>query len=124
MNVMVVFNGLSAVFAAVSAIALYATYLGTPEAKWSIYLGGAFCTVIAVHQTISFFLALGIRQKFIRKRGGSGRLVESNATHSPPVLNGETAPIITAPSVTEKTTELLEPPRPPSAGSADGLSSR
>jgi hypothetical protein len=60
MTVMTVFNGLSALFALVSAIALYATYLGKPEAKWSIYVAGAFCCIIAVHQSISFAFALDL----------------------------------------------------------------
>ena len=50
MRSMVVFNALSAVFALTSAIILYSTYLNTPEAKWSVYVAGALCSVIAVHQ--------------------------------------------------------------------------
>src|SRR3954464_912138 len=55
---MIVFNGLSAVFALASVIMLYATYLDTPEIKWSIYVAGALCTVIAAHQSVSFAFAL------------------------------------------------------------------
>jgi hypothetical protein len=112
MKVMLVFNGLSAVFALVSAIALYATYLGTPEAKWSVYLAGAFCSVISVHQTVSFLFAFGLRQKFKRGRGGTGRSLESKAEGRALLDSANTAPMINAPSVTEKTTELLEPSPP------------
>jgi hypothetical protein len=110
MKVMLVFNGLSAVLACVSALALYATYLNTPEAKWSIYVAGAFCSIIAVHQTVSFFFALGLTQKFRRSRETAGRQIESETRREPALLgSAETAPIIDAPSVTENTTELLEP---------------
>ncbi len=50
---MIVFNGLSGLLALFSAIALYATYLNTPEAKWSVYAAGACCGVITIHQFIS-----------------------------------------------------------------------
>ena len=108
---MLIFNGTSALFALVSAVALYASYLGTPEIKWSIYLAGAFCTVIAVHQTVSGFFALGLRQKFKRIRGKPTAAIQQ---HTGPSLlaGGETAPMVGTPSVTETTTELLEsPPR-------------
>jgi hypothetical protein len=112
MKVMLIFNGLSALLALASAIALYATYLNTPEAKWSIYLAGAFCSVIAVHQTVSFFFALGLTQKFKRNRGAASRQIESEAGDRPALLgSAQTAPIIDAPSVTENTTELLDVPR-------------
>jgi hypothetical protein len=109
MKAMLIFNGLSAVFALVSAIALYATYLGTPEAKWSVYLAAAFCSVISVHQTVSFFFAFGLRQKFKRGRPDTGRPLESKAEGNALLGSAETAPIINAPSVTENTTDLLEP---------------
>jgi hypothetical protein len=113
MKVVLVFNGLSAVLALASAIALYCTYLNTPEAKWSIYVAGAFCSIIAVHQTVSFFFALGLAQKFKRRRGAAERQIESEAGLPPVQLAGvETAPIIDAPSVTENTTEILEGSEP------------
>jgi hypothetical protein len=107
MKAMLVFNGTSALFALVSTVALYATYLNTPEIKWSIYMAGAFCSVIAVHQTVSFFFALGLRQKFKRRPGRSTAAIEQKS--EPALLpDAETAPMIAAPSVTEKTTDLLE----------------
>src|SRR5262249_47579352 len=111
MKVMLVFNGLDAVFALISAVALYATYLGTPEAKWSIYVAGACCSVIAVHQTLSFFFALGLRQKFKRGRTGTQRSVPPKLEDLPLLESADTAPIIAGPSVTENTTELLESSR-------------
>jgi len=110
MKVMLVFNGMSAVFALVSAIALYATYLNTPEAKWSIYMASTFCMIISVHQTVSFFFALGLRQKFKRGRGGSAITIRPKSESTGLLGSADTAPIIDAPSVTEKTTELLDTP--------------
>lgn len=110
MKVMLVFNGLSAIFALVSAIALYATYLDTPEAKWSVYVAGAFCSIIAVHQTVSFFFAFGLRQKFKRGRGAATRSIDPKTEGARLVTSPETAPILTPASVTENTTDLLESP--------------
>jgi len=107
-KVMLVFNALSAVLALTSAIALYATYLNTPEAKWSVYVAGAFCSIIAVHQTVSFFFAFGLRRKFKRGRGVTARSSETETKAVPLLGSPETAPLINAPSVTEATTELLE----------------
>src|SRR5215831_17873013 len=58
MRAMVTFNALSAAMALIAAVVLYSTYLSTPEIKWSIYVAGALCSVIACHQTVSFFFAL------------------------------------------------------------------
>ena len=113
LKVMMVFNGLSAVFALTSALALYITYLGTPEAKWSVYMAGAMCLVIASHQTANFFMAHTLRQNFDRDRADAGRgKTQTPAAHTVAALSGvETGRLIDAPSVTEKTTELLEEKR-------------
>jgi hypothetical protein len=108
MTVMIVFSAISAVFALVSAIVLFATYLGRPEAKWSIYLASAMCLVIAVHQAISFGFALGlkVRRNRGREEGMPGRVFESPAPAGElPGMN--TGEVIDMPSVTEATTEFL-----------------
>jgi len=64
-------SALSAVVALFSAIALYATYLGTDQAKWSIYLAAAFCLCIAGWQMSSFVVGLKLRRRFNRARAGS-----------------------------------------------------
>ena len=113
MKVMMVFNALNSLMALLAAIVLYSTYLGTPEAKWSIYVAGAFCSVIAVHQMISFAFALELR---LRSRRMSEDLASSDTAPIEPTdrLEGRnTRAILDLPSVTEKTTELLqEAPRP------------
>lgn len=108
MKVMLVFNALSAFMAAFAAITLYATYLGTTEAKWSIYVAGAFCSVIAVHQAISFAFALELK---LRSRRGQKDLPEPDTANRQTVsyLDGcDTRQLLDLPSVTENATELLQ----------------
>ena len=107
MKVMLIFNGTSALFALASAAALYSSYLGTPEIKWSIYMAGAFCSIIAVHQTVSFFFALGLRQKFKRRRGSSTSPIQQKAD-AQLLVGPDDTPAIATPSITETTTKLLE----------------
>jgi hypothetical protein len=106
---MIAFNGLSALLALFSAIALYATYLNTPEAKWSIYVAGACCFVIAIHQMISMAFALELRLRLKRSQDRAGQAIELEAGDSVAALgNGKTTQFVEAPLVTENTTELLE----------------
>ena len=109
MRTMVVFNALSAVLALTSAIVLYSTYLDTPEIKWSVYVAGALCSVIAVHQTISFFLALTLTARLRRRLTGSemetGEDFEAPAAF---LTSADTARIINQSGVTENTTRTLE----------------
>lgn len=108
LHVMTVFNALSAVFGLASTIILYAS-IGTSGAKAAMFVAAAFCTVIAVHQTISFFFALELRQRLKRGRGDTSQLRGPDTERSVASLgSGETAEFINARSVTENTTELLE----------------
>jgi len=108
MTSMIVFNGLSALLALFSAIVLYATYLDTPEAKWSVYVAGACCFVIAIHQMISLAYALELKLRLKRGHTDTGQTVVPEAANSIPALgSGETAQFVDARSVTENTTELL-----------------
>jgi hypothetical protein len=106
---MIVFNGLSAVLALFSAIALYATYLNTPEAKWSVYVAGACCFVIAIHQMVTLSFALELKLRLKRGRTDARQATELEADDSFAALaNGKTTQFVDAPLVTENTTELLE----------------
>jgi hypothetical protein len=108
-TVMVVFNGLSALLALFSAIALYATYLNTPEAKWSVYVAGACCFVIAIHQMISLAFALELKLRLKRGHTDAAQTIMPDAAAGVPALgSGETTQFVDARSVTENTTELLE----------------
>jgi hypothetical protein len=107
MTSMIVFNGLSSLLALFSAIALYATYLNTPEAKWSVYVAGACCFVIAIHQMISLAFALELKLRLKRGHTDAGQTVVPEAS-VPALGSGETTQFVDARSVTENTTELLE----------------
>ena len=109
MTAMIIFNGLSALLALFSAIALYATYLGTPEAKWSVYVAGACCIVIAIHQMLSFAFALEFKLRLKRGRTDTRPAIASEAGGSVAALgSGEATQFVDARTVTEDTTELLE----------------
>ena len=113
MIVMLVFNGLSALFGAASAIALYASYLGT-TAKPAVYVAAAFCLVISVYQTISFSFTLGLMLRAKRARTDAGHEIEGKQQETPRLEAAKTDRLVDLPSVTESTTDLLEPvPRRP-----------
>ena len=103
-------SALSAVVALFSAIALYATYLGTDEAKWSIYLAAAFCLCIAGWQVSSFVVGLKLRNRLNRARArveGDSQLKQATASSALPPA--DMSNFVKAQSVTENTTELLQP---------------
>ena len=103
MTVMIVFNALSALFGAASAVALFSD--ATRGAQWAITLAGIFCVLVSVYQTISFFVALSLQRRLKRGKAepelGSPR--EASALRA-----ADTTQFVRAPSVTERTTELLE----------------
>ena len=103
-------SALSAAVALFSAIALYATYLGTNEARWSIYVAAAFCLCIAGWQLSSFVVGLKLRSRL--KRAHTGEQVDSSlaeAKVSPALPPADMSNFVRAQSVTENTTELLQP---------------
>jgi len=107
LNVMIVFNALSALFGIASAIALWMTYVGTVGAQWSIYVAFTFCLVISVYQILSALFALNLRRRL--KQGQKREVAElrgGRATNElPPADVSNFVPVT---SVTESTTELLE----------------
>ena len=103
-------SALSAVVALFSAIALYATYLGTDQAKWSIYLSAAFCLCIAGWQASSFVVGLKLRRRLNQARAGvEAESQLKQATDSPALPPADMSNFVRAQSVTENTTELLQP---------------
>jgi hypothetical protein len=98
-------SGMSTVAALISAIALYATYLGSGDAKWSVYLAAAFCVCIAGWQASSFAVILKLREASLP----TADLISKQT--SPALQSGESTPFINLPAVTENTTQLLEPIR-------------
>lgn len=101
-------SALSALVALFSAIALYVTHHGT-VANWSVYLAAAFCICIAGWQLTIFLVGLKLRRRLMR---GHSRLeLESEPTS--PALPPHTASNFIKASVTENTTELLQPVKRP-----------
>jgi hypothetical protein len=107
MRDMMVFSAVNALLALTSAIVLYATYLGSREAKWSVYVAAAFSLVISIHQMVSFSFNLQLRRRFARERQGFGEAIGPKEQQV--LMSGATTgQLVNQPSVTEKTTELLE----------------
>jgi hypothetical protein len=102
-------NALSAFAALFSAIALYVTYLGSGQAKWSIYVAAASCLCIAGWQASSFIVGLKLRQRLKRLGEGSVSALEAKR---PPAAIGEPDldSFVPAASITENTTEFLKQP--------------
>ena len=112
-------SALSTLAALFSAIALYATYLGRGDAKWSVYFAAAFCLCIAGWQASSFIVTLKLGRRM--KDAGSQSAVpgELDQRQTSPSLNpADVSAFVAAPSVTENTTQMLgaRPPKPDSAG--------
>jgi hypothetical protein len=108
MAAMMVFNGLSAAFGLASAIALYASF-GSPNAKVVMLVVASFCSVIAVHQTVSFFMAYQLMQRFKSGRGEKKQQDKLNvAGPSASIGSGDATEFINVGSVAENTTELLD----------------
>ena len=101
-------SALSAVVALISAIALYATHLGT-VANWSVYLAAAFCICIAAWQLSSFLVGLKLRRRLMQGRTN----LELESQSSSPALPANNGSNFIKASVTENTTELLQPVKRP-----------
>ena len=80
-------SAISALAALVSAIALYATYLGSGDAKWSVYFAAAFCVCIAGWQASSFAVTLKLRQRLKHAREESAPVQELDEGPSTQALN-------------------------------------
>ncbi len=99
------FSTLAALF---SAIALYATYLGSGDAKWSVYVAAAFCLCIAAWQASSFVVGLRLRQRLKKAREGLASTPELQPKPPHQALEaGDRAALVDS-SVTENTTTLLK----------------
>lgn len=118
-------SALSAVVALFSAVALYATYIGTGQAKWSIYLAAAFCLCITGWQTSSFVVGLKLWRRLTQARSGLETDSQlKQATVSPALPPADMSNFVRAQSVTENTTELLQPlDRPQGNGSQNSRGS-
>ena len=106
------FSGLSSLAALFSAIALYATYLGAGDARWSVYFAAAFCLCIAGWQTSSFFVTLKLKRRLKNARNQSvSRELDQRQT-SPALNPADVSAFVSNSSVTENTTQMLGARRP------------
>lgn len=102
-------SAISTLAALFSGLALYITYLGTDDAKWSVYIAGAFCLCIAGWQASSFFATLRLRQRLKHGREATPSPAELSERKTAPALNaGDMSSFVGVTSVTENSTELLE----------------
>lgn len=107
-------SAISTLAALFSGLALYITYLGSGDAKWSIYIAGAFCLCIAGWQASSFFATLRLRQRLKNSREGLASASELREMKSAPALNpGDRSAFVDIASVTENNTELFDHVRRP-----------
>ena len=107
-------SAISTLAALFSGLALYITYLGTDDAKWSVYIAGAFCLCIAGWQASSFFATLRLRQRLKHGREASPISAELSEGKTAPALNpGDMSSFVGVTSVTENSTDLLEYIQPP-----------
>jgi len=101
-------SALSALAALFSAISLYATYLGSGDAKWSVYVAAGICLCIAGWQASSFIVGLKLRQKLNKGRESLPLTLEPGQDPSTAALNpADVSSFVATPSVTENTTVLL-----------------
>jgi hypothetical protein len=104
-TVMIVFNGLSALFAVIAAIVLLLTQSGRLYATWAINLAATFCLIISVYQTLSFLFALNLRSRLKQGQENPAK-IESRTVLE--LKEADNAAFIRPQTVTENTTELLE----------------
>jgi hypothetical protein len=102
---MIVFNALSALFAAIAAIVLFLTQFGRWSATWAITLAATFCLIISVYQTLSFLFALNLRSR-LKQGQETPAKIESRGVLE--LKEADNADFIRPHTVTENTTELLE----------------
>jgi hypothetical protein len=102
-------GGMNSLMAAASAIALYVTFAGT-RAPFAVYLAAAFSLAIAIHQAVSFAYNMQMRQRLKRGREERASTLHLDSPEpAPRVLGqGDSASSVGF-SVTDNTTELLEP---------------
>ena len=103
------FSGINALMALCAAFIIYFFNAGN-GAHSSIYVAGAFCCVIAVHQFLSFYWNHELQKRLKKRR----EIVPAETPlYSPPPQQAlppaRTMPLTQPRSITENTTELLEP---------------
>ena len=119
---MAAFSAVNAALALFSSIALFATHLGrADDAHWSVFVAAACCMVIAAHQTVSFVFNMQIQRRLKKARANNAEPRAVTSGDEPRALGAADArPFADVRSVTEGTTELLEP-QPRTGAGREGL---
>jgi hypothetical protein len=108
LKIMLYLSGFSALAALFSAILLYVTQL--PGISWPVGLAAALLISISAWQISSFSIGLKLRARLKRGREDVAREINAGAAQNVPALNAtDTSQLVGTQSVTENTTELLEP---------------
>ena len=114
LKISLVLSAMTAIVALVLAVLLYANYLGKPGVSGLIYATAAFLLAIAGWQASNFYVGLKLRRNFVRRRAGdfapdANELREGASKAALPAA--DTSKFVNRPpaSVTENTTELLQP---------------
>jgi small-conductance mechanosensitive channel len=104
------FSLANALMAAFAALLLYYFHWGE-TAHWSIYVAAALCTVIAGHQAVSFYNNWQLRRRLAQAQERTHETGPLNAAPDAHALPpADTSRLVKPPaSVTEHTTQLLEP---------------
>ena len=115
---MAIFSAINAALALFSSLALYAAHLGRAgDAHWTVFAAAACCLVIAGHQTVSLVLNLQLQHRLKKARASDAAahnaVAEAKAFaegNGPRALGAaDESGFADVRSVTEHTTELLEP---------------
>lgn len=114
LNISLFLSAMSSIVALLLAVWMYATYLGRPGVPGIIYVTAAFLLAIAGWQASNFYVGWKLSQKLARRRKGDFT-AQSNELNDARQANASLPPaddsqfIRPRASVTENTTELLEP---------------
>lgn len=107
-------SAMSSIVALLFSLWLYATYLGKENVPAIIYLTAAFLLAIAGWQASNFYIAFKLRRNLARRRSGSfapqtNELRGASQANAALPAADDSQFVQTVGSVTENTTELLEP---------------
>ena len=104
-------SSMSAIVCIIFAVAIYVTYLGTDNGTPLIYLTAAFLLALAGWQISNVFITLKLRRHLVRRRSAKLKTnlfsVRQNSANVLPAA--DTSDLVYQSSVTENTTNRLEP---------------
>lgn len=114
LNISLSLSAMTVIVSLLLAIWLYATYFGKPGVPGIIYITAAFLLAIAGWQASNFYVGIKLRRNLARRRKGdfdkqSNELSSASQANAALPAADDSQFIRPQVSVTENTTELLEP---------------